>query len=257
MHRMGGTGIQIVLGALDDRKSIMDLDPEDVIKTLSIRAKYGYYVVVHGKYIYNFCRENWRWQEDCLFQELKIAAKINADVVIHQGKNVSELKLDVKSALDVYAAVVTRVAKRMKAAGLKNRIILENSSRQGTELGYSLEQLAQIYEAIPDEFKPYIGFCIDTCHIFVAGEEDWKEPEALFHRFDTLIGLQHLKVVHLNDSAIPFNGRNDHHAGIGKGHIAKESLHRIVKYCNSRNIPMILETPITGMQEEIALFKAA
>ena len=254
-HRIGGSCVQIVIGALDDRNSFITVDKEDVTKVLNIKRKHGYYLVIHGKYIYNFCRASWGWQEDSLFKELTIGNEFNSDVIIHQGKNIPELKLTDDQALEVFAAGVTRVAKRMRAASLGNRIILENSSRQGTELGYSLDQIAMILSLIPEELQKYFAVCIDTCHIFVAGEVDWEDPELFFAEFDHKIGLSRLAVVHLNDSAIPFNGHNDKHAAIGKGLIKKANLEKVVQICTSRSIPMILETPSEGLSEEIAWAK--
>jgi endonuclease IV len=74
IHRMGGSCVQITVGVLDDRNSFLTLDKDDIIRVLNIRKKYNYYVVVHGKYIYNFCRETWKWQEDSLFNELTISS---------------------------------------------------------------------------------------------------------------------------------------------------------------------------------------
>jgi deoxyribonuclease-4 len=252
IHRMGGSCVQITVGALDDRNSFITLEKDDITKVLNIRKKYNYYVVVHGKYIYNFCRAAWKWQEDSLFKELTIANDIGADVIIHQGKNLPELNLTDDEALAVFAEGVTRVAKRMREASLCNRILLENSARQGTELGYSIDQLARILALIPEELHMYFGVCIDTCHIFVAGGVDWGDPEGFFREFDQKIGLERLAVVHLNDSAIPFNGRNDKHAGIGKGLIARDNLEKVVNFCTTKSIPMILETPTEGLTREIS-----
>ena len=255
-HRIKGSAVQIVLGSMTDRNSIYELDPDDIKKTNAIRSKYGYYVVVHGKYIYNFCR-NWTWQEDCLLKELRIADGIAADVIIHQGKNVKELNMTDETALETFVLNISKVAKMMILSGLNNRIILENSSRQGTELGYSIRHLKYIYALIPDELKHKFAFCIDTCHIFVAGEVDWNSPganTAFFEEFDREIGLEKLAVVHLNDSAIPFNGRNDNHAGLHCGHI-KSGLKDFTKKCYELKIPMILETPCEHIESEIALAK--
>lgn len=255
-HRMKGSAVQVVLGDMTDRNSIIDLTDEDVQKTNAIKAKYGYYVVVHGKYIYNFCRD-WTWQSESLLKELTIANKINTDVIIHQGKNVKELNLTEDEAIAVFAKNVSAVAKKMQVRGLSNRIILENSSRQGNELGYSIKQLKQIHLLIPDDLKALFAFCIDTCHIFVAGEVDWTLPgstEAFFEEFNREIGLEHLAVVHLNDSAIPFNGRNDHHAGLHCGHIGG-GLKDFTRKCYELKIPMILETPCEHIESEIELAK--
>lgn len=210
--------------------------------------KQDVYIVVHGKLRFNFC-QNWKWQEDLLIGELKECDKFGSDVVIHQGKNVDKLKLSREKARERYVTNLTKVLKATRR--LSNRILLENSAHQGTEIGYSLTELAQIYEMFPEEYRDSdrIGFCIDLCHVFVAGELDVRNADAVtayFKEFDEKIGLDKLKVIHFNDSNIEFDKRNDNHQSLLFGYIGRDSsvgFRKVVEIAVEHDIPMILETP--------------
>ena len=186
------------------------------------------------------------------------AQKVSSDVIIHQGKNLKELALSKEQAHQNFADNVSKVLTGLSGT---NKIILENSCRQGTECGYSLDDLVDIYHRLDDSITNRIGFCIDLCHIFVAGEldvRDLKSVKEWFTRFDKSLGLDKLKVLHFNDSNTDFNGANDNHGSIGKGYIGKVStkgMEYVVSLCTKNKIPMILETPSEFMREEITLLK--
>uniref|UniRef100_A0A6C0J749 Xylose isomerase-like TIM barrel domain-containing protein n=1 Tax=viral metagenome TaxID=1070528 RepID=A0A6C0J749_9ZZZZ len=254
MHRMGGNAMQIVLGEMTNIKDIIDIAPMDAQKACKIIDKYNKYIVVHGKYIYNFCHKDKIYYQDALFKELVAANSFKADVIIHQGKNVN--KLTAEEARKTYANNIKSVIDMMKHNGLSNRIILENSAHQGTEIGYSLKELHQIWELFSIEERKYLGFCIDTCHIFVAGELDIRNPIKVtewFNEFDNLIGKSHLKLIHLNDSTPDFNSHNDNHAALGKGFIGIDGLKCVAGICKKWNIPIIMETPQVNAQSEITM----
>jgi apurinic endonuclease APN1 len=217
---------------------------------------FGNYVVVHGKYLYNFCRppdEDIHKQIKSLVNELTEADKISSDVVIHQGKNIKELKQTNEIACKNYIDNVTEVIKQTAHLANSPKIILENSARQGTEIGYTLEELAFIFNSFDTDTKTRLGICIDLCHIFVAGSLDMRnktEVKTFFKQFNEKIGLEHLTVIHFNDSNCKFNGHNDNHQDIFKGYIGAENLggstegfKMVVKYANKYDIPLILETP--------------
>lgn len=261
IHRMGGNAIQISLGE-PDKRDVRLVDRQDAQTVRKIRQKHGFYLVVHGKFLYNFCR-NLEWQRKLLVKELLEAAELDADVVIHQGKNMGELGLDHTEALQAYVDNIVSVLTSPEVQGMQNRIILENSARQGTEVGYDIDDLATIFSLIPEQLHPRIGFCLDLCHAFVAGALDVRNGQSVLQWLESFErNIAPLSLVHFNDSAIPFDGANDNHAGLGSGYIADpklggklEGFHAVASYCKERNIPMIMETPSKAIAEEIALVK--
>ena len=215
------------------------------------------YIVIHGKYLYNFCRtqEN---QTNALIKELEEANKINSNVIIHQGKNVKELNLSNIEACQVFYENIKSILDKTKDLSNKPKIILENSAHQGTEIGYTLEELAYIWNLFNNEEKKRLGICIDLCHIFVAGELDMRKEEDVklfFKNFNKLIGIENLTVIHFNDSNVKFNSHNDNHQDLLCGYIGDSSLGGsdngfkvVVKKAKKYSIPLILETPADKME---------
>lgn len=122
-------------------------------------------------------------------------------------------------------------------------LLLEATAGQGSNLGYKFEQLAQIIDGVED--KAHMGVCLDTCHIFAAGYPltDPKDYEKTIKQFDDIVGLDRLRVIHVNDSKREFGSRKDRHEHIGKGHIGIEAFRNMVNDPRLENVPMILETP--------------
>ena len=122
-------------------------------------------------------------------------------------------------------------------------LLLETTAGQGSNLGYSFEQLAYMIDRVEDKSK--IGVCMDTCHIFAAGYpiSKPKEYNQTIKRFDDLIGLDRLRIIHMNDSKKEFGSRKDRHEHIGKGEIGLEAFRNFVNDKRLKAVPMILETP--------------
>jgi deoxyribonuclease IV len=221
-------------------------------KIKKIKQRLGFYGAVHGKYIYNFCRPNQQLQQDMLEYELMLAQRIGFDLVIHQGKNLPDLKQTNLQAIDHYVAQISTVLDQ--TFEYSNRILLENSAHQGNEIGYSLTELAYIYNQFSDEHRQHrLGICLDTCHAFVAGDLDLRDPikvQQYLVQFDQLIGLQYLRLIHFNDSLVPFNSHNDRHGDLFHGYISNpklggslEGFNLLIDIAHQRKIPLIFETP--------------
>lgn len=122
-------------------------------------------------------------------------------------------------------------------------VCLETTAGQGSNLGYTFEQLAFILERIED--KAHVAVCLDSCHVFAAGYglADKTEYEQTISAFDRIIGLDKLRILHLNDSKREKGAKVDRHEHIGKGQIGLEAFRNIVNDSRLRHIPMILETP--------------
>ncbi|MEE2753307.1 MAG: deoxyribonuclease IV [Candidatus Latescibacterota bacterium] len=122
-------------------------------------------------------------------------------------------------------------------------LCLETTAGQGSNLGYTFEQIAYVMDRIED--KAHVGVCLDTCHIFAAGYPitDSKDYKKTIKAFDDVIGLDNLKIVHTNDSKTEFGSKKDRHEHIGEGHIGIEAFGNFVNDKRLKEIPFILETP--------------
>lgn len=120
--------------------------------------------------------------------------------------------------------------------------VIENTAGQGSNLGHSFEQLAQIIDGVED--KSRVGICIDTCHMFAAGYDIRSQESCLsvFNLFDKIVGNRYLKAMHLNDSKTKLNSRVDRHESLGKGEIGAEAFSTLMTLDAVRGIPLILET---------------
>ncbi|MGC9260145.1 MAG: deoxyribonuclease IV [Phycisphaerae bacterium] len=122
-------------------------------------------------------------------------------------------------------------------------ICLETTAGQGTSLGWRFEHLRDIFTGVPNADR--LGSCVDTCHIFAAGY-DIATPDGArqtFDEFDRIIGLNRLRVLHINDSLRPLGARVDRHAHIGRGMIGLAAFRYICQNPAFKGIPKIMETP--------------
>ena len=135
---------------------------------------------------------------------------------------------------------LTEVAKTNKDV----TILLENTAGQKNSVGSDFTQLAEIFFGLKPASR--FGICIDTCHAFAAGYDlrNEKNVKDAFEKFDSEIGLKHIKIIHLNDSKGELGCHLDRHEHIGLGHIGEDGLGQVVKLANKNKIPIILETPI-------------
>jgi deoxyribonuclease-4 len=125
----------------------------------------------------------------------------------------------------------------------KSMILLENMGGQGSSIGSTFEELAEIYKKIDE--KNRVGFCFDTCHAFVAGYDfrDKKSYDFLWKKFEEILGLKKLKAFHINDSKKELGSKIDRHEDIGKGKIGLEAFRLLFNDERFFDIPKILETP--------------
>ena len=137
-------------------------------------------------------------------------------------------------------SALTEVAKTNKDV----TILLENTAGQKNSVGSDFTQLAEIFFGLKPASR--FGICIDTCHAFAAGYDlrNEKNVKDVLEKFDSEIGLRHIKIIHLNDSKGELGCHLDRHEHIGLGHIGEAGLSQVVKLANKNKIPIILETPI-------------
>jgi len=141
---------------------------------------------------------------------------------------------------------LTEVAKTNKDV----TILLENTAGQKNSVGSDFTQLAEIFFGLKPASR--FGICIDTCHAFAAGYDlrNEKNVKDVFEKFDSEIGLKHIKIIHLNDSKGELGSHLDRHDHIGLGQIGNAGLSKVIKLMNKNKIPIILETPIDDRRDE-------
>ena len=120
--------------------------------------------------------------------------------------------------------------------------VIENTAGQGSNLGFRFEQLAEIIEQVDD--KSRVGACIDTCHAFAAGYDLRTEADAIamLDAFESVVGIQYLRGMHLNDAKSAFASRVDRHHSLGKGNIGLPGFTALMRDPRTDDIPLILET---------------
>jgi deoxyribonuclease-4 len=125
-------------------------------------------------------------------------------------------------------------------------LLLENSAGSGETVGASFEELAAIMEAVRSQGAPLpLGICLDTAHMWGAGYDLSSGPKVRrsFDDFDRMVGLEYLKLIHLNDSPVVRGARRDRHEHLGHGLIPLPALKAVVREPRLKGVPMIMETP--------------
>lgn len=160
-------------------------------------------------------------------------------VVLHPGSCLdSEKDVCVAQIADHLSEVLEKTPKDVT-------IVLENMAGQGSAIGNTLEQLAEIYHAATH--KSRLGFCFDTCHGFAAGYDlrTEKKYHDFWDQFDKILGIDRLKVMHLNDSKKACGTHVDRHEDIGEGEMGLEPFRLIMQDMRFKEIPKIIETPMS------------
>ena len=128
-------------------------------------------------------------------------------------------------------------------------------SGKGSEIGSKFEELKQIMDKV--KFKNKIGVCLDTCHVYDGGYDIVNNLDGVIEQFDTIIGLDKLKAIHLNDSKNQFSSHKDRHEKIGEGYLGIQAIEKIINHSKLKHLSFFLETPneIDGYAKEIELLK--
>ena len=146
-----------------------------------------------------------------------------------------------------------------KAGKIKNdvMILLENTAGQKNSVGYGFEQLGEIFNQLKPSKK--FGVCFDTCHAFVSGYDlrTKEKVKKVFEEFDKFVGIENLKILHLNDAKGEVGCNLDRHYHLGLGGIGAEGIGAVVKFANKKKIPVILETPIDDDRDDFENIKIA
>ncbi len=199
-------------------------------------------VCAHDSYLINLASP-----DETIFDKSFEAFKIELErcevlkvpnLVMHPGSHVGSGE---EAGINRIAGAFNRIFEQLPDN--KTTVCLETTAGQGTNLGYTFEQLAAIIERVED--KNRMGVCLDTCHVFAAGYpmQEEKDFKAMVRDFNKIIGLKRLQVVHMNDSKKPLGSKVDRHEHIGKGELGLEPFRHLLNDRRFNRVPKILETP--------------
>jgi deoxyribonuclease-4 len=208
---------------------------------------------LHLPYLPNIASKESKFYErsiQSIIVDLQRAEQIGAQyLIIHIGHRM-------KSSEEESSIAVSRAVNQAFET-VKNSVILllENTAGQGTEIGYTFEQLERMISGIDEEKR--IGICLDVAHAFEAGYDLSRKDgiEQVLESFDREIGLKRLHLLHLNDSKTPLGSRKDRHWHIGDGYIGREGFRYLINHPAIRNLPGIMETPRKDTVEDLKNMK--
>ncbi|WP_342541166.1 deoxyribonuclease IV [Heyndrickxia sp. FSL K6-6286] len=199
-------------------------------------------IIVHAPYIINIGNTvnpaTFELGVNFLGTEIERTEAIGAkQIVLHPGAHVGE-------RADKGIEQIIKGLNEVLTTDQSVQIALETMAGKGSECGRSFEELAKIIDGVHHNDK--LSICFDTCHTHDAGYDIINNFDGVLDEFDRLIGLERIKVLHINDSKNVTGSRKDRHENIGFGHIGFDALNYIVHHPQLADIPKILETPFVG-----------
>lgn len=238
----GANTFMIYTGAPQNtrRKKIEDLNIEAGTKHMIENGIAD--IVVHAPYIINIGNavkpETFELGVDFLRREIERTDALGAkQIVLHPGAHVGEgSEIGIKKIIEGLNEVLTKEQ--------NVQIALETMAGKGSECGKTFEELAQIIDGVTLNEK--LSVCFDTCHTHDAGYDIVNDFDGVLNQFDKVIGMDRIKVFHINDSKNVTGAAKDRHENIGFGHIGFDALNYIVHHEQFKDIPKILETPYVG-----------
>ena len=229
------------------------IDPADVAKFQEIAREHEFgKIVAHAPYTLNACaaKENLRdFARNTFSDDLKrMEATPGNYYNFHPGSHVGQgIEVGIQKIAEVLNAVLTEEQ--------TTTVLLETMAGKGSEVGSHFQELRAIMDL--EEKRDKLGIRLDTCHVWDGGYDIVNNLDGVLTEFDRIIGLDHLKAIHLNDSLNPLGSHKDRHARIGEGQIGLDALVRVIRHPALEGKPFILETPNDdeGWTREIALLR--
>ena len=236
---IGASAVQIFTKTPNQwREPVIESDAADAFRRELARSGIAR-IVAHDSYLINLAspERTLRARSEASFgAELERCARLGIPYVVsHPGNYID----DRASGLARNAESYTRCLEAVQGVG----VLIETTAGTGSCLGSTFEELAALREAIGGRVRRRVAFCADTCHLYSAGYDLVKDFDGVWDRWDAVIGLAHLKVLHLNDSKTPFHSRRDRHELIGEGSLGPEPFRRIMRDPRFAGVMKILETP--------------
>ena len=206
-------------------------------------------VVVHAPYIINLANTTKEgyidFAIDFLKEELRRAEAVGAtQVVLHPGSHVG-------AGVDVGLNQIIYGLNQVITKDQTVQIALETMAGKGTELARTFEELARIIDGVA--YNEHLSVTFDTCHVHDAGYDIKNDLSGVLTQFDKTVGLDRIKVLHINDSKNPVGAHKDRHENFGFGEIGFDALMNVIQVPDFKNLPKILETPWIKVEDKVQI----
>lgn len=233
--------------------SAKPIDEDDIAEFKKLSKEYGIDVILaHAPYTLNCCSAKPEVREfaiNTMKDDLeRMEYTPNNLYNFHPGSHVGQgIETGIEQIIEALNIVLT--------SEQSTTVLLETMAGKGSEIGSQFQEIRQIMDGVKLQEK--LGVCLDTCHVSDSGYDIVKDLEGVLEEFDDVIGLEHLKAIHLNDSMNPLASHKDRHQKIGQGTLGIETFEKIINHPKLRDLPFFLETPneLDGYEKEIGILK--
>lgn len=233
------------------RAKDLDFDDIDSLKDLAKEHNFDH-LLAHAPYILNAAskKEHVREHAEEIMKDdiYRMSFFENSLYNFHPGSHTGQ-------GVEKGTQLITDMLNRLLDPEQETIVLLETMAGKGTEIGRSFEELRDIIDGV--EVKDKIGVCWDTCHMYDAGYDLKDDLDGVIEEFDSIVGLDKLHAIHINDSKNPFHSHKDRHEKIGQGSLGLDTFVNIINHPKLKHLPFYLETPneLEGYKEEIALLR--
>lgn len=219
-----------------------ELSPERVNAFREARARHGIRAASsHDSYLINLASPDGALYERSLESfraELRRCIALGIEYLVTHPGNATDGDRD--RGLEQNASAIERA---LRTEGGDVVVLFEHTAGTGTALGSSFEELARIIDSIAPMERARVGVCLDTCHLWAAGYDIVTDYPNVIARLEAIVGLERVKLFHLNDSKTGLGSARDRHAHIGSGCIGLEGFRNLLNDARFTDVPKLLETP--------------
>lgn len=231
------------------------VDPQDIAALLALAKDHQFApLLAHAPYTLNPCSADSHvreFAEMIMKDDMDIMGNLpNNLYTFHPGSHVGQ---GADTGIDFIVQLLNKVLRPDQTT----MVLLETMSGKGSEVGRTFEELSMILQRV--DLVQKMGVCLDTCHIYSAGYDIINDLDRVLEEFNSIIGLEKLHAIHLNDSLTAYSTHKDRHARIGEGTLGLETIINIINHPQLRHLPFYLETPneVSGYGEEIKTLRAS
>ena len=232
-----------------------EIDENDIAAFLKMAEEQRFTTILaHAPYTMNACSKDAGirgFSREMMADDLRRMEYLPGNFYnFHPGSHVGQ-------GMDTGISLITEQLNAVMNPEQHTTVLLETMAGKGSEVGGCFEELRRIMDGV--HLSEKLGVCLDTCHVYDAGYDIVNHLDDVLDEFNSVIGLEHLKAVHLNDSMNPAGSHKDRHAKIGEGSLGLEAICRIINHPKLQHLFFILETPhdtLEGYGAEIALLRS-